>query len=145
MRTVGLLHPGEMGASIGATLRRAGVQVLWVSAGRGPATRRRAQAADLTDAGALSALVARSDALLSVCPPHAAVQVAHPVAKSGFTGIYVDANAVAPATARAFSAVVERAGGRFVPCKEFEGDPPLGEVLKFVRAARDSTPRPPGP
>ena len=46
MPTVGLLHPGEMGASIGAALRRAGVQVLSVQpavardqaahAGRGP-------------------------------------------------------------------------------------------------------------
>jgi 3-hydroxyisobutyrate dehydrogenase-like beta-hydroxyacid dehydrogenase len=113
MRTVGLLHPGEMGASIGAALRRAGVQVLWVSAGRGPATRRRAQSADLTDAGSLPALSARSDVVLSVCPPHAALQVAHTVAASGFAGLYVDANAVAPATAGAIGAVV-RAGGRFV-------------------------------
>jgi 3-hydroxyisobutyrate dehydrogenase-like beta-hydroxyacid dehydrogenase len=114
MRTVGLLHPGEMGASIGASLRRAGVQVLWISAERGPATRRRAQTADLIDAGTLPALVERSDLVLSVCPPHAAIQVARMVAASGFAGTYVDANAVAPTTARALSAVVERAGGRFV-------------------------------
>jgi 3-hydroxyisobutyrate dehydrogenase-like beta-hydroxyacid dehydrogenase len=114
MRTVGLLHPGEMGASIGAALRRAGVQVLWASAGRGPATRRRAQAADLTDAGTLPELVARSQLVVSVCPPHAAVEVAGTVAALGFEGIYVDANAVAPTTARALGAIVERAGGRFV-------------------------------
>jgi 3-hydroxyisobutyrate dehydrogenase-like beta-hydroxyacid dehydrogenase len=114
MRTVGLLHPGEMGASIGAALRRAGVQVFWVSAGRGPATRRRGQAADLTDAGTLPELVARSQVVVSVCPPHAAVQVAGTVAALGFRGIYVDANAVAPTTARALGAVVEQAGGRFV-------------------------------
>jgi 3-hydroxyisobutyrate dehydrogenase-like beta-hydroxyacid dehydrogenase len=114
MRTVGLLHPGEMGASIGAALRRAGVQVLWASADRGPATRRRAQAADLTDAGTLPTLVAHSDLVLSVCPPHAAAQVAGTVAALGFGEIYVDANAVAPTTARALAAVVERAGGRFV-------------------------------
>jgi 3-hydroxyisobutyrate dehydrogenase-like beta-hydroxyacid dehydrogenase len=114
MRTVGLLHPGEMGASIGAALRRAGVEVLWVSAGRGPATRRRAQAADLTDAGTLPALVARSHVVVGVCPPHAAIQVARSVAALEFGGIYVDANAVAPATARALGALVEWAGGRFV-------------------------------
>jgi 3-hydroxyisobutyrate dehydrogenase-like beta-hydroxyacid dehydrogenase len=114
MRTVGLLHPGEMGASIGAALRRAGVEVLWVSAGRGPATRRRAHSADLTDVGTLSVLVARSDLVLSVCPPHAAIRVARTVAASGFAGTYVDANAVAPPTARALGAIVERAGGRFV-------------------------------
>jgi 3-hydroxyisobutyrate dehydrogenase-like beta-hydroxyacid dehydrogenase len=32
----------------------------------------------------------------------------------GFAGIYVDANAVAPTTARELGAVVEQAGGRFV-------------------------------
>jgi 3-hydroxyisobutyrate dehydrogenase-like beta-hydroxyacid dehydrogenase len=114
MRTVGLLHPGEMGASIGAALRRAGVQVLWVSAGRGAATRRRAQAADLTDAGTLPELVARSQLVVSVCPPHAATDVARTVAALGFGGIYLDANAVAPTTARALGAMVEQAGGRFV-------------------------------
>jgi 3-hydroxyisobutyrate dehydrogenase-like beta-hydroxyacid dehydrogenase len=114
MRTVGLLHPGEMGASIGAALRRAGVQVLWVSAGRGLATRHRAQAADLTDVGTLQELVARSDLVVSVCPPHAAIQVARKVAGLEFGGLYVDANAVAPSTARALGAVVEWAGGRFV-------------------------------
>jgi hypothetical protein len=96
MRTVGLLHPGEMGASVGAALRRARVQVLWVSAGRGAATRRRAQAADLTDAGTLPELVARSQLVMSVGPPHAATDVARTVAALGFGGIYVDANAVAP-------------------------------------------------
>jgi 3-hydroxyisobutyrate dehydrogenase-like beta-hydroxyacid dehydrogenase len=114
MGTVGLLHPGEMGASIGATLRRAGAEVLWVSAGRGAATRRRAQAAGLTDADTLPALLARSQVVLSVCPPHAAGEVARTVAAQGFGGVFVDANAVAPSTARELGAVVEQAGGRFV-------------------------------
>ena len=60
--------------------------MLWVSAGRGPATRRRAQGADLTDAGSLPVLVARSQVVVSVCPPHAAAQVAHTVAALGFGG-----------------------------------------------------------
>jgi 3-hydroxyisobutyrate dehydrogenase-like beta-hydroxyacid dehydrogenase len=46
--------------------------------------------------------------VLSVCPPHAAVDVAR--AASGCTGIYVDANAISPETARAVAAV----HGRFV-------------------------------
>ena len=108
MRTVGLLHPGEMGASIGAALRRAGVQVFWVSAGRGPATRRRGQAADLTDAAPFPA--GRPAARwVSVCPPHAAGQVAGTVAALGFRGIYVDANAGRAHDPRALGAVLEQA------------------------------------
>jgi 3-hydroxyisobutyrate dehydrogenase-like beta-hydroxyacid dehydrogenase len=44
--------------------------------------------------------------VLSVCPPHAALDVAR--AARGFEGIYVDANAIAPETARAIAGLYER-------------------------------------
>jgi 3-hydroxyisobutyrate dehydrogenase-like beta-hydroxyacid dehydrogenase len=106
---VGLLHPGEMGAAIGAELRRRGTAVLWASAGRSEETARRAGAAGLEDAGTVEELARRSDVVLSVCPPHAALDVARSVA--GLRGVYVDANAVAPATARELASLV---GARFV-------------------------------
>jgi 3-hydroxyisobutyrate dehydrogenase-like beta-hydroxyacid dehydrogenase len=105
---VGLLHPGEMGAAVGAQLR----DVLWASAGRSEATAERARQAGLTDAGELAELVRRSDVILSICPPHGALELAHAVA--GFTGTFLDANAVSPATAREIGAVIEDGGGRFV-------------------------------
>ena len=95
---VGLLHPGEMGAAIGAVLRRRGVEVLWASSDRSEATAARAEAAGLADAETLAALARRADVILSVCPPHAARDVA--AAVGDFDGVYVDANAVAPATVR---------------------------------------------
>jgi 3-hydroxyisobutyrate dehydrogenase-like beta-hydroxyacid dehydrogenase len=105
---VGVLHPGEMGAAVAAALRERGETVLWASAGRSPATAERAQHAGLEDAGDVAALVRRCEILLSICPPHAAVEVAE--AAEGFAGIYVDANAIAPATARRIAAL----HGRFV-------------------------------
>lgn len=110
--SIGLVHPGEMGAALGAVLAGAGREVLWASDGRRPATAARAADAGLKDAGTLEALLGRCDLVLSVCPPHAALEVARAV--SGFRGLYVDANAVAPATAREVAAVVEAAGGRYV-------------------------------
>jgi 3-hydroxyisobutyrate dehydrogenase-like beta-hydroxyacid dehydrogenase len=98
---VGLLHPGEMGAAIGAVLRQRGVEVVWASAGRSDATASRAGAADLTDAGSVQTLAREADVILSVCPPHAAREVA--AAFGGFDGVYVDANAVSPATVRAIA------------------------------------------
>jgi 3-hydroxyisobutyrate dehydrogenase-like beta-hydroxyacid dehydrogenase len=95
---VGLLHPGEMGAAVGAALRERGETVLWASAGRSAATAGRARAAGLEDAGEVSEVCRRCEILLSVCPPHAALEVAD--AAYGFRGIYVDANAIAPGTAR---------------------------------------------
>ena len=50
MTTIGLLHPGEMGAGVGAAARAGGSRVLWASEGRGDDTRRRAAAAGLEDA-----------------------------------------------------------------------------------------------
>src|SRR5687767_12324338 len=109
---VGLLHPGEMGAAIAAQLTANGHAVLWASIGRGAETAARAEEAGLRDAGTLEELMAESDVVLSVCPPHAAMEVARAVA--GFRGLYVDANAVSPDTAREIAGVIEEGGGRFV-------------------------------
>jgi 3-hydroxyisobutyrate dehydrogenase-like beta-hydroxyacid dehydrogenase len=111
---VGVLHPGEMGAALGARLRERGHDVLWSSEGRSPATRERARAAGLRDAGSLAALTGACDLVLSVCPPHAARDLAAAVAVAGYTGVFVDANAVAPATVASIRDIVERGGGRFV-------------------------------
>lgn len=109
---VGLLHPGEMGAGLGSVLRARGLEVLWASDARSAATARRAEATGLTDVGSVAEILRRSDVVLCVCPPHAAVDVARSAA--GFEGIYVDANAVSPATARLIAVTIEDAGGRFV-------------------------------
>jgi 3-hydroxyisobutyrate dehydrogenase-like beta-hydroxyacid dehydrogenase len=96
--TVGLLHPGEMGSALGAVLSARGVDVVWASSGRSAATRRRADAAGLRDVETVPELASTSEVILSVCPPHAAEDVAAAVGR--FEGIYVDANAVSPETTR---------------------------------------------
>ncbi|MEZ5411545.1 MAG: DUF1932 domain-containing protein [Acidimicrobiales bacterium] len=98
MTTIGFLHPGKMGASLAACANGA-AERLWVSAGRSPATASRAAAAQLVDAGELATLCHRSDVIVSICPPSAAEAVAAEVAATGFDGVYLDANAVSPATA----------------------------------------------
>ena len=104
--TIGVLHPGEMGAAVGAALRAAGETVLWASSGRSPATAKRAEEAGLEDVGTVAELSRRSEVILAVCPPHAAVDVARALPR--FKGIYVDANAVSPATARTIASLVGR-------------------------------------
>jgi 3-hydroxyisobutyrate dehydrogenase-like beta-hydroxyacid dehydrogenase len=104
--TVGLLHPGEMGAAVGAVLRGRGVEVVWASEGRSAATAERASAAGLEDMGTATEVGRRADVVISLCPPHAAVEVADAVV--GFDGVYVDANAISPSTARAIAARMPR-------------------------------------
>ena len=109
--TIGLLHPGEMGAAVGQCLVGAGHRVLWAPAGRGAATGARAAAAGLTACG-LAEMVRRCDLIMSVCPPHAALDIARQV--TGFGGIYLDANAISPATAREVAGLVEAGGASYV-------------------------------
>jgi 3-hydroxyisobutyrate dehydrogenase-like beta-hydroxyacid dehydrogenase len=95
---IGLLHPGEMGAAVGAALTGRGHDVLWASEGRSAETDQRAHEAGLDDAGSVDELARRADVVFSICPPHAAADVARSV--GGFEGLYVDANAVSPGTAQ---------------------------------------------
>ena len=114
MTTIGILHPGDMGSVVGACAVAAGARVLWASEGRSAGSRERAAAAGLEDARTVAAVVAASDVIVSVCPPHAAIDVARDVAGRRFAGLFVDANAVAPGTAREIGAIVEAGGATFV-------------------------------
>jgi len=109
--TIGLLHPGEMGAAVGQCLAGAGHRVLWVPEGRSAATGERAAAAGLERCG-LAEILARSDVIVSVCPPASALAVARQV--SGFGGLYLDANAISPGTAGEVAAIVTAGGASYV-------------------------------
>jgi len=113
MATVGLLHPGEMGAAVGGCLVSVGHEVLWDPAGRSRASTGRALAAELTGV-TFDRLIARSSVILSICPPARALDVAHQVASAGYAGLYVDANAISVATAEQVCAVVMAAGATYV-------------------------------
>jgi len=95
-----------MGAAVGAALRSGGQTVLWASTGRSAASAARAGEAGLEDVGTIKELGRHSDVILCICPPHAAVHIARSLTR--FAGVYVDANAVAPATARTIAGLVGR-------------------------------------
>jgi 3-hydroxyisobutyrate dehydrogenase-like beta-hydroxyacid dehydrogenase len=109
-QVIGVLHPGEMGAAIGRELIRGGRDVVWCAHGRSKATVSRAAAGRMRNAGSIAELVDVSDVIISVCPPHAATDVAAGVAEHGFAGIYVDANAVAVDTVRRIAALLQARG-----------------------------------
>lgn len=97
---VGILHPGLMGETLAANCS---AETLWVSAGRSGETRSRAESHGMAEVASLADLAATADAIVSICPPGAAVELATQVAASGFTGLYVDANAISSSTARQIS------------------------------------------
>jgi 3-hydroxyisobutyrate dehydrogenase-like beta-hydroxyacid dehydrogenase len=136
-QVIGLLHPGEMGAAVGRCLAEKGHTVLWASAGRGPETGARAAAAGLADAGTAEQIAGQAEVILSVCPPHAALDVARSV--TGFTGLYVDANAISPGTAAEVARLVEDGGGRYVD-GGIIGSPPTADGTTRLYLSGDDAP-----
>jgi len=114
MTTIGFLHPGAMGISLAASAQNGGHEAYWVSEGRSQATRDRAEKYHLIDSGTLANLTHTCEVVISICPPHAAEDVAKSIAALSFHGIYLDANAIAPQRALRIQKIVEDAGARFV-------------------------------
>jgi 3-hydroxyisobutyrate dehydrogenase-like beta-hydroxyacid dehydrogenase len=137
MAVIGLLHPGAMGASIGAALRRNGHEVLYAREGRSERTVARAGAAGIERRDKLADVVAAADVIVSVCPPEAAVDVAQHVASLSFAGLYIDANAIAPSTAAHVAAIVDDGGARFVDGSIIGGPvEPGGSTRLYLSGAR---------
>ena len=113
-KTVGLLHPGVMGVTVGSSIKAGGHRVIWASEGRSAVTENRAVDAALENVKTLSELVRESDVIISVCPPHAALDVAREVIRIAFTGIYVDVNAVSQATSRSLMEIVKASGAQYL-------------------------------
>jgi 3-hydroxyisobutyrate dehydrogenase-like beta-hydroxyacid dehydrogenase len=111
---VGILHPGEMGTAVAATVRNSGHKVFWVAEGRSHRTRARAESAGLTDAGSLAQLCDTCPVILSICPPEFAADQADQVLARGFRGTYLDANAISPAHKHAIATRMQAAGVGFV-------------------------------
>jgi 3-hydroxyisobutyrate dehydrogenase-like beta-hydroxyacid dehydrogenase len=96
MSKIGILHPGEMGISIAASAINNGHQAYWLSQNRSDKTRARAENYGLIEIETLSLFCQTCAMIMSICPPHAAEAVAQSVIEAGFTGFYLDANAIAP-------------------------------------------------
>ena len=92
----GVIHPGMMGICVAATLQNSGHDVYWASEGRSPQTRKRAENFNLFDAGSLAGLCDTCSLIISVCPPHAAEEMAEQVLAHSFQGVYLDVNAISP-------------------------------------------------
>ena len=90
---IAVLHPGAMGVSVCQAVVDAGHEALWAKEGRSESTLERAQTFSGLDT--LEDVLAACDGVVSVCPPHAALDLAKRVAASGYAGIYLDANAIA--------------------------------------------------
>lgn len=129
--TVGLLHPGQMGAAVGAQARAGGARVLWCPTDRSAASARRAGEAGFEPELDLDRLIDECPVLLSICPPAGAEDLAARVAQHGFRGVFVDANAVSPDRLTRIAGKLAGAGARVVDGAIFgpvSGDPTVARI-----------------
>jgi 3-hydroxyisobutyrate dehydrogenase-like beta-hydroxyacid dehydrogenase len=127
--TIGVLHPGEMGAAVAAQARHKGAHVLWCPTGRSQTSHLRAQKAGLSAVGDLGELLGAAEVVLSICPPAAAQQVASRVAEHRYRGVYVEANATSPQRCARIAERLVDGGARVLDAALF-GPPPQNGVSK---------------
>jgi 3-hydroxyisobutyrate dehydrogenase-like beta-hydroxyacid dehydrogenase len=113
-KTVGVLHPGEMGVTVATSIKAGGHRVIWVSEGRSAFSERRAEQAGIENVKTLTNLVQDSNVIISVCPPHAAFDMALAVISAGYTGVYADINAVSPSKSRLIMQMAHASGAQYV-------------------------------
>ncbi|HEX4171932.1 MAG TPA: DUF1932 domain-containing protein [Acetobacteraceae bacterium] len=130
---VAVIAPGMMGSAVGARLVENGLEVRTSLAGRSEATAARAKAAGMV--GVSDQQIAASDIILSVLPPGDALGLAERLAPLLRTStkkpIYVDCNALDPATVVRIGRVVQETGATFVDGGIIGGPPKPGYSPKI--------------
>jgi 3-hydroxyisobutyrate dehydrogenase-like beta-hydroxyacid dehydrogenase len=142
--SIAILMPGDMGSGVGRALREHGLDVVTSLAGRSDRSRGLAAAAGMRDAGRLQDTVVAADLVLSILPPAQAVAqaeaVAAAMAATGARPVYVDCNAVSPATARKVGAIIAGAGAPFLDCGIIGLPPGKSPETRFHVAGPDTAP-----
>src|SRR5690242_13334619 len=130
---VAVIAPGMMGSAVGARLVENGLEVRTSLAGRTEATVARAKAAGMVDAS--DEQIVATDIILSILPPGDALGLAErlaPVLRAATKKpIYVDCNALDPATVVRISRVVQETGATFVDGGIIGGPPKAGYSPKI--------------
>jgi putative dehydrogenase len=139
---VAIIAPGSMGSAFGGRLVQAGAEVRTVLDGRSPASVERANAAGMRAVPA--AAIAESDFVLSIVPPDKARAVAEtfaPVlAAASHKPVYVDCNAVNPATLGEIAGIIAPTGTPFVDAAIIGGPPAEGKPGPVFYASGDHAP-----
>ncbi|KAK4049558.1 hypothetical protein OIV83_004055 [Microbotryomycetes sp. JL201] len=121
MKTIAILAPGQMGASIGAHILRASrgrVQVVTTLHDRSQRTRQLAANAGITDLKSYEAVVAQADMVMSILPPshaeslaQATAEAIHQARHNSRARTFIDLNAISPETSIRISRLFDKVSG----------------------------------
>jgi 3-hydroxyisobutyrate dehydrogenase-like beta-hydroxyacid dehydrogenase len=116
--TIAIVGTGDMGSAVGAALVRQGYRVVTDLTARSTHSRGLAKRAGIEDVGSLRAVVTQARMMLSILPPASAAEFAGlavaAIDSAGTSPVFVDCNAIAPATVRSLAALFERSAATFV-------------------------------
>jgi len=134
---VTVIAPGAMGAAVGKRLADHGLKVLTALDGRSETTAARARAAGMTPASDVE--IASADFILSILPPGDALSLAQRFAPvlgaSNVKPVYVDCNAISPATVGRVAAAIAPTGCPFVDAGIIGPPPRPGDAGPRVYAS----------
>ena len=118
IETVGILYPGEMGASLATVMQERGHRTVTMTVGRSEATRERCRSANIRMLPSLESVISESQVIVSLVPPAAAWELAVEcrdwMAAGNGAKLFVDANSVSPLTARRIDELFRESGIGFV-------------------------------
>jgi putative dehydrogenase len=128
--TIAIIAAGSMGSAVGRRLRDDGHIVTTALEGRSAASRQRAEAAGMV--AVPFAAVAEADFILSILPPSEAAglaaRLAPYIAAAPVKPVYVDCNAVSPATMQEIAAIITATGAPVADAGIIGGPPkPAGK------------------
>ena len=142
--TIAVIAPGEMGGAVGRRLAEHGTRIITSLAGRSPGSIARAERAGFTAMASVDELAAAADIILSIVPPGEAVGLAEqwaPVlARAARKPLYVDCNAVSPATAARIGGLLASTGAAYVDAAII-GPPPSASSRTVFYASGDAAPK----
>ena len=131
---VAVIAPGMMGSAVARCLTASGLEVRTLLEGRSAETLARAKNSGMT--GASEAGIAECDIILSILPPGDAQGLAERLApalrRASKKPIYVDCNALDPATVLRIARVIEETGATFVDGGIIGGPPEPGSKATKV-------------
>jgi len=126
-----------MGSAVGRRLRDFGVRVITELNGRSRQSAQRVADARLEVIETDELLVREADLVLSIVPPGVAREVAErfyqPLSRANRKPVFVDCNAISPATVRGIRAILAETGCGFADAGIIGGPPPASDLSKGPR------------
>ncbi len=139
---VGILSPGDMGHAVARVLVENGVKVITCLEGRSNRTRELTLKAGVEVVPTYGQMVHDVDMILSILVPSEAKNAASKVAKAlentGEHIIYIDCNAIAPATVREVGQIINKTGSKFVDAGIIGGPPGPRSFTRIYASGKDA-------